>query len=70
MSNPSRSQDLDDPAGSLLRYRVDGTPAGVVAGAHPALYAAGFRDPQGITWDGAGRMYVAEFGQNTQDEVD
>lgn len=63
------AQDRSRLEGKILRY----TPAGDVPADNPfgnAVWAYGFRDPQGLTWDAAGRMYASEFGQNTQDEID
>ena len=37
----------------------------------PEKWAAGFRNPQRFTWDSAnGRMFVADIGQNTVEEID
>ena len=37
----------------------------------PEKYAAGFRNPQRYTWDSAnGRMFIADIGQNTVEEID
>ncbi len=37
----------------------------------PEKYAAGFRNPQRFTWDSAnGRMFIADIGQNTVEEID
>ena len=37
----------------------------------PEKYLTGFRNPQRFTWDGAnGRMFVADIGQNTVEEID
>ncbi|MBE7209783.1 MAG: PQQ-dependent sugar dehydrogenase [Gluconacetobacter diazotrophicus] len=37
----------------------------------PEKFAAGFRNPQRFTWDSAnGRMFVADIGQNTVEEID
>lgn len=37
----------------------------------PEKYLAGFRNPQRFTWDSAnGRMFVADIGQNTVEEID
>ena len=65
----SAPQDTSRLAGKILRY----TPTGRVPADNPfgnPVWAYGFRDPQGLAWDGAGRMYASEFGWNTQDEID
>ena len=37
----------------------------------PEKYAAGFRNPQRFTWDSANsRMFIADIGQNTVEEID
>ncbi len=67
--NPSSSQDPASLSGKILRMMPDGsappdnpTPGSVV-------YSLGHRNSQGITWDDTGRMWAAEFGQNTWDEL-
>ena len=69
--DPDAAQDLGQRNGKILRYTPTGAPApGNPFGDDNPVYAYGFRDPQGLTWDGAGRMYASEFGQNRQDEID
>ena len=66
---PSRSQDRTSLNGKILRIRADGSiPPGNMSATSP-VYAMGFRDPQGITWDATGRLYEAEFGPDRDDEV-
>ena len=33
------------------------------------VYSLGHRNPQGITWDNNGNMFVAEFGPEKNDEI-
>jgi glucose/arabinose dehydrogenase len=65
----SRSQDPASPAGKILRM----TPEGAVPADNPSegslVFASGFRDPQGISWDAQGRLYANEFGPDRDDEI-
>lgn len=72
------AQDPHSLKGKILRYEPDGTvpadnPIPVDPldpdGAREPVWAMGFRDPQGMAWDDAGRMYASEFGPNQDDEV-
>jgi glucose/arabinose dehydrogenase len=65
----ARSQDPVSLNGKVLRM----TPDGKVPADNPRpgsyVYALGFRDPQGLAWDAAGRLYATEFGPDRDDEV-
>lgn len=56
-------------AGKILRM----TPVGFRPKDNPIAdslaYSIGHRNPQGIAWDDEGRLWAAEFGQNSWDEL-
>jgi glucose/arabinose dehydrogenase len=68
-SHPELAQDRASLNGKILRM----TAAGGVPDDNPfagsLVYSLGHRNPQGLTWDDDGRLWAAEFGQNTWDEV-
>ncbi len=66
--DPSRSPELDNLNGKILRVRADGTaPPDNPHG--DAIYSSGHRNVQGITVAPDGTVYAAELGHRTQDEV-
>ncbi|MEU8117584.1 PQQ-dependent sugar dehydrogenase [Spirillospora sp. NPDC049024] len=63
-----KAQDKNSLAGKILRV----TPEGAPASGNPfgtRVWTYGHRNVQGLAWDGAGRMYATEFGQNRFDEI-
>ena len=70
-----RAQELDDPAGSIVRLHDDGrvpedNPFVGTAGVRPELYSVGHRNPQGLTLETAtGRIYAIEHGPKGGDEL-
>ncbi|MDQ6918209.1 MAG: PQQ-dependent sugar dehydrogenase [Candidatus Dormibacteraeota bacterium] len=64
----ARAADPNNRSGKILRIHEDGT--------GPEIYAWGFRNPQGLAFDAAGRLYASsngptgEFGLCCHDEVD
>lgn len=68
-SIPALAQDPASLNGKILRLTLDGE----VPEDNPIpgsfVYSMGHRNPQGIAWDDEGRLWAAEFGQDTWDEL-
>jgi glucose/arabinose dehydrogenase len=67
-NNPDLPQDTDSTAGKILRLNDDGS----IPESNPfgnAVYSYGHRNPQGLTWDEAGRLWATEHGANARDEL-
>lgn len=76
--SPDRSQDLDDPAGKLLRVNLDGSIPDDNPDPASATWVSGIRNTQGFDWLDDGRMLItdhgpsglpAEDGRSDHDEV-
>ncbi len=62
-------QDLDSLSGKILRLNDDGTIPDDNPFSDSPVYSLGHRNPQGMTWDYDGNMFVAEFGPEKNDEI-
>jgi glucose/arabinose dehydrogenase len=62
-------QDLRSLAGKVLRLRRDGRVPADNPFPNSYVYSSGHRNPQGLAWDRAGALYVAEHGQTARDEI-
>ncbi|MGH7313345.1 MAG: PQQ-dependent sugar dehydrogenase, partial [Candidatus Rokuibacteriota bacterium] len=61
-AEPRLAQRLASLAGKILRYNADGSvPADNPFPGSP-VYTLGHRNPQGLAWDGAGRLFASEHG--------
>jgi len=68
------AQDLSKPAGKVHRVQNDGSalkdnPFANRPGALPSIWTYGHRNPQGLAFDAAGRMWESEHGPRGGDEL-
>ena len=62
-------QDLDSLSGKILRLNDDGSIPDDNPFSDSPVYSLGHRNPQGMTWDDEGNLFVAEFGPEKNDEI-
>lgn len=63
-----RAQDVDSPSGKVLRMTLDGR----AAEDNPfgnRVWSYGHRNVEGLAFDAQGRLWAAEFGDQTTDEL-
>lgn len=63
------AQDPGSLAGKILRMSDDGSAPETNPSRGSLVFASGFRNPQGMAWDGAGNFYMADAGPTKSDEI-
>ncbi len=67
--NAESAQDLDSLAGKILRLNDDGSVPDDNPFSGSPVWSYGHRNPEGLAWDGAGRLWATEHGSSATDEL-
>ncbi|MFT4280084.1 PQQ-dependent sugar dehydrogenase [Microbacterium sp.] len=67
--NRPAAQNPERRNGKILRLELDGSVPDDNPTPGSPVYSLGHRNVQGLAWDGEGRLWASEFGQNTWDEL-
>ncbi|MFG1812148.1 PQQ-dependent sugar dehydrogenase [Kribbella sp. NPDC049174] len=72
--NSGNAQNRNSLNGKIFRLNPDGTPPSdnpffSTGGNARYVWSLGHRNPQGLAWDSRGQLWAAEFGKNSQDEL-
>ena len=62
-------QDINSLSGKILRLNDDGSIPLDNPFSDSPVFTLGHRNPQGMTWDDMGNMYLAEIGPEKNDEI-
>lgn len=68
-AEPEIAQDTASLGGKILRMNLDGTIPEDNPFEDSYVYSYGHRNPQGLVWDEAGKMYASEHGASSNDEI-
>lgn len=68
-ANSGISQDMNSLSGKILRINIDGSVPDDNPFPGSPIWALGFRVPQGLVYASNGKLYSAEHGFSTNDEV-
>jgi glucose/arabinose dehydrogenase len=68
-ARPQNAQRPDVLSGKIFRLNADGSVPGDNPVRGSPAFSFGHRNPQGLAWDGQGRLWASEHGQSAHDEI-